>query len=219
MDYIYMGAVGNHGQSGMNSQILQEDHPIGTFYTWKYAGTNADGQSQFYAADGTLTTSPLTTDRYYAGNAQPKLTGGWHNTVTYKNFALDFLFRGVVGNKVMNVTLSNLNYPAEATHYNQHSMVLNSPVIDGNAAYTSTRYLEKGDYLRLDNITLSYDFKISNPLIKGLRIYTTVNNAFVITGYKGCDPEVYMGGLTPGIDDDNYYPKTRSYIFGVNVDF
>jgi iron complex outermembrane receptor protein len=219
VDYIYMGAVGNHGQSGMNSQILQEDHPVGTFYTWKYAGADANGQSQFYAADGTLTTSPLTTDRYYAGNAQPKLTGGWHNTVTYKNFALDFLFRGVVGNKVMNVTLSNLNYPAEATHYNQHSMVLDSPAIDMNAAYTSTRYLEKGDYLRLDNITLSYDFKISNPLVKGLRIYTTVNNVFVITGYKGCDPEVYMGGLTPGIDDDNYYPKTRSYIFGVNVDF
>ena len=119
----------------------------------------------------------------------------------------------------MNVTLSNLNYPVEATHYNQHRIVLESPVIDINAPYTSTRYLEKGDYLRLDNITLMYSFKFSNPLIQGLKLYSTINNAFVITGYRGADPDVNMGGITPGIDDDNYYPKTRSFIFGVNVDF
>ncbi len=219
VEYIYKGAVGNHGQSGMNSQILQEGYPVGQFYTWKYAGTDANGQSQFYKEDGTLTISPLTTDRHYAGNAQPKLTGGWHNTITYRNFTLDFLLRGVTGNKIMNVTLSNLNYPGEATHYNQHRMVLESSAIDINAPYTSTRYLEKGDYLRLDNITLMYAFKFSNPLIKGLKVYTTVNNAFVITNYRGSDPDVNLGGITPGIDDDNYYPKTRSFIFGVNVDF
>jgi len=221
VDYVYTGSVGNHGQSGMNSQILQEGYPIGTFYTWKYMGPAEDGQSQYLAADSvTLTTSPATSDRHYAGNAQPKLTGGWHNTITYKNVSLDFLFTGVTGNKVMNVTLSNMNYPAEATHYNQHRMVLESDVIDLNAPYTSTRYLEDGDYLRLDNITLAYDFKLANPLIKGLRVYSTINNAFIITkGYRGCDPEVNMGGITPGIDDDNYYPKTRSFIFGVNVDF
>jgi iron complex outermembrane receptor protein len=204
----------------MNSQILQEGYPIGTFYTWKYAGPDENGQSQYYKEDGeTLTTSPLTSDRHYAGNAQPKLTGGWHNTFTYKNLSLDFLLRGVTGNKVMNVTLSNLNYPGEATHYNQHSMVLESSVIDINAPFTSTRYLEDGDYLRLDNITLTYSFKLRNSLIKSLKIYSTINNAFVITGYRGCDPEVNMGGITPGVDDDNYYPKTRSFIFGVNVDF
>ena len=219
VEYIYVGAVGNHGQSGMNSQILQEGHPVGQFYTWKYAGPDANGQSQFYKEDGTLTTSPLTTDRYYAGNAQPKLTGGWHNTITYRDFTLDFLLRGVTGNKIMNVTLSNLNYPGEATHYNQHRMVLESSAIDINAPYTSTRYLEKGDYLRLDNITLMYAFRFSNPLIKGLKLYTTVNNAFVITNYRGSDPDVNLGGITPGIDDDNYYPKTRSFIFGLNVDF
>ena len=119
----------------------------------------------------------------------------------------------------MNVTLSNLNYPGEATHYNQHRMVLECDAIDLGAPYTSTRYLEKGDYLRLDNITLSYDFKIKNPLINSIGIYTTINNAFVITKYRGCDPEVNLGGITPGIDDDNYYPKTRSFIFGVNIDF
>jgi len=220
LDYLYIGSVGNHGQSGMNSQILQAGYPLGTFYTWVWKGFNDKGQSQFLAADGvTLTTSPTTSDRHYAGNAQPKLTGGWHNILRYKNFTLDFLLRGVTGNKIMNVTLSNLNYPGEATHYNQHRMVLECDAIDLGAPYTSTRYLEKGDYLRLDNITLSYDFKIKNPLINSIGIYTTINNAFVITKYRGCDPEVNLGGITPGIDDDNYYPKTRSFIFGVNIDF
>lgn len=218
-DYVYIGSVGNHGQSGMNSQIIESGHPIGQFYLWKYAGKDADGVSQFYDADGELTINPSTSDRYYAGSAQPKCIFGWHNTLTYRNFSLDFLFRGVTGNKVLNVTMSNLNYPAEATHYNMSRMTLSESVNDVNAHYTSTRYLEKGDYLRLDNITLAYTFDLTGSLIKGLSLYATVNNAFVITDYKGTDPEVFMGGLTPGIDDDNYYPKTRSFIFGVNVDF
>lgn len=220
MPYRYIGNVGNHGQSGMNSQILEEGKPLGTFYTWKYMGKDENDQSQYLAADSvSLTISPTPNDRHYAGNAQPKLTGGWHNTITYKNWALDFLLKGVTGNKIMNVTLSNLVYPAEAVHYNQHSLVLRDSQIDWNGANTSTRYLEKGDYLRLDNITLSYSFKFKNPLIKRLRIYSTVNNAFVITGYRGCDPDVNLGGIIPGIDDDNYYPKTRSFIFGLDVDF
>ncbi len=218
LDYLYRGAVGNHGQSGMNSQIIQPGYPIGEFYTWKYAGKDENGQSLFYKADGTLTTNPLTTDRFYAGDAQPKLTGGWHNTLSYKNFSLDFLLRGVTGNKIMNVTLCNLNYPAEATKYNQHRMVLEGG-IDMGAAYTSTRYLDKGDYLRLDNITLMYSFKTNSQIVRALKIYTTLNNAFIITKYRGLDPDVYLGGLTPGVDDDNYYPKTRSFILGINVDF
>ena len=220
VDYVYTGDVGNHGQSGMNTQILESGRPIGQFYLWKYAGKDADGVSQFYDADGELTINPATTDRYYAGSAQPKCIFGWHNTFSYRNFSLDFLFRGVTGNKVLNVTMSNLNYPAEATHYNMPTMTLGESVDDVNAHYTSTRYLEKGDYLRLDNITLAYKFNLpGSSLLKGLNIYATVNNAFVITDYKGTDPEVYMGGITPGVDDDNYYPKTRSFIFGVNVDF
>ncbi len=219
LDYVYMLSIGDHGQSGNKAQIIEEGRPLGQFYLWKYAGKNKDGVSQFYTADGELTTTPSGNDHFYTGNAQPKATGGWYNTLTCKNFTLDFLFRGVTGNKILNATLANLNYPAEATHYNMHKMTLDESVDDTGAHYVSDRYLEKGDYIRLDNVTLAYTFKLPASFIKNLKIYSTVNNAFVITKYKGTDPEVYMGGNTPGVDNDDYYPKTRSFIFGVNVEF
>lgn len=219
LDYIYVGAVGDFGQSGMSSQIIQEGHPIGQFYLWKWAGLNENGISQFYTKAGEFTINPSTDDRFYEGNAQPTATGGWFNTFTYKNLSLDFLLRGVAGNKILNVTMSNLNYLSEASHYNMPRMVLDEPITDNRSHYTSSRYLEKGDYIRLDNVTLAYTFKLKTPLIKNLRIYSTVNNVFIITGYKGLDPEVYMGGITPGIDDALYYPKTRTFMFGLNVDF
>ena len=219
LDYIKTAGVGEHGQSGYLSQIIQEGYPIGQFWIWKYAGHGSDGVSQFYKADGTTTINPGPDDHFYMGNAQPKATGGWYNSITYKNFNLDFLIRGVTGNKILDVTRADLNYPAEATHYNMSKMTLNEPINDTRAHYASSRYLEKGDYIRLDNVTLAYTFKKINPQIKNIRLYTTVDNVWVITGYKGLDPEVYMGGITPGIDNDNFYPKTRTFIFGVNVDF
>ena len=218
--YIKMAGVGEHGQSGNYVQIIEEGYPIGQFWIWKYAGRNEAGISQFYTADGSLTSNPSGNDHFYIGNAQPKATGGWYNSMSYKNLTLDFLFRGVTGNKILNVTRADLNYPAEVTHYNMPRMTWDEPINDDRAHYASSRYLEKGDYIRLDNVTLAYSFKMNKvPTIKNLKIYSTVNNLFVITGYKGLDPEVYMGGLTPGIDNDNFYPKTRTFIFGVNVDF
>jgi iron complex outermembrane receptor protein len=219
LSYIKTAGVGEHGQSGYLSQIIEEGHPIGQFYIWKYAGHNSDGVSQFYKADGTTTINPSPDDHFYEGNAQPKATGGWYNSFNYKRFSLDLLFRGVTGNKILDVTRADLNYPAEATHYNMPLMTEDEPINDTRAHYSSSRYLEKGDYIRLENVTLAYSFKIANQAIKNLRIYSTVNNVFVITGYKGMDPEVYMGGNTPGIDNGNFYPKTRTFIFGVNVDF
>jgi len=219
LSYIKTAGVGEHGQSGYLSQIIEEGHPIGQFYIWKYAGHNSDGVSQFYKADGTTTINPSPDDHFYEGNAQPKATGGWYNSFNYKRFSLDLLFRGVTGNKILDVTRADLNYPAEATHYNMPLMTADEPINDTRAHYSSSRYLEKGDYIRLENVTLAYSFKIANQAIKNLRIYSTVNNVFVITGYKGMDPEVYMGGNTPGIDNGNFYPKTRTFIFGVNVDF
>jgi TonB-dependent starch-binding outer membrane protein SusC len=66
---------------------------------------------------------------------------------------------------------------------------------------------------------LAYNFKKVSQYIKSIRVYTSVNNAFVITKYSGIDPEVNQGGIAPGVDSDNFYPKTRTILFGVNVSF
>jgi len=219
-EYIDQHGVGQHGQSGNYSHRIQAGYPIGQFCLWEYAGENESGISQFVLADGSLSINPSSLDRKMtAENAQPKVTGGWSNVISYKSFSLDFLLRGVAGNYILNTTRADLNYPAEVVRYNLSKEAINEPINNIRANYTSTRYLEKGDYLRLDNITLSYTPKISSPFLQKLTVYTTVNNAFVLTNYTGIDPEIHMGGLNPGIDDRNFYPKTRSFIFGVNVDF
>jgi hypothetical protein len=74
--------------------------------------------------------------------------------------------------------------------------------------------------LRLDNTTLGYTFKKGIiPGVSSLRLYTTANNLFVITGYKGIDPEINQGGTAPGVDTNNFYPKTRTFLFGLNLSF
>ncbi|HSC37954.1 MAG TPA: hypothetical protein VLD19_08795, partial [Chitinophagaceae bacterium] len=70
-----------------------------------------------------------------------------------------------------------------------------------------------------DNATLGYTIKTNTPAISRLRLYVAANNLFTITSYRGLDPEINIGGLTPGIDNRNYYPKTRSFLFGVNMLF
>ena len=89
-----------------------------------------------------------------------------------------------------------------------------------NVAYlTSDRYLEDGSYARLDNATIGYSVKTKIAAISKLRFYVTGTNLFTITDYRGIDPEINIGGLTPGIDSKNYYPKTRSLIIGANLVF
>ncbi len=210
LDYVYTSANKNAGQSNTYNQIIQENYPVGQFYLWKWAGRNDEGVSQFYTKDGGVTTSPSSDDRFYVGNAQPKAIFSWNNTITYKKLSLNMFFRGVSGNMILNNTRAGLNYPAECTHYNMLKTTMDEPIEDTKAHYTSDRYLEKGDYIRLDNLSLSYN-------LNNFQLYVTMNNVFVITGYKGLDPEVELGGLTPGVDANDYYPKTRTLLLGVKL--
>lgn len=211
--------LGGKGQSGNWSQLLQVGQPIGTFDIWHYAGTNAQGITQIRAKDGTDTLTPTTNDFYLAGNAQPKVLLGWSNTFLYKNFDLNFFFRAVTGNKILNATLAGLNDPQDTHQENIPKFSLNESYNDYNAPLISDRFLENGAYLRLDNATLGYTFKVRTKAINRLRIYASGNNLFIVTKYRGIDPEVNNGGLTPGIDNNNFYPKTRSFLLGANVIF
>ena len=210
------------GQSGASIQVLMSGQPIGTFYTYKYAGKDENGVSQYVNSDGTLTSDvgQLSVDDYKVlGNAQPKLLLGWNNNIRYKNFDMNFFFRGVFGNKIMNVTRADLFRPSTATINNIPVDARNESVDDFNSYRYSSRFVEKGNYLRLDNATIGYNFPKMGKDIKKLRLYATVNNLFVITKYKGIDPEINQGGTAPGVDARNFYPKTRTFLFGVNASF
>ncbi|MEO7992033.1 MAG: TonB-dependent receptor [Chryseolinea sp.] len=205
------------GQSGSSLQLLKEGHPLGQFFTLQYAGKNDQGVSQFIGKDGSLTTTPTRADYNYAGNAQPKFLMGWSNNLRYKNFDLNIFIRGVFGNKIFNATRADLFRPTTAMSTNILADAADESPADGNAYKYSTRFIEDGSYIRFDNATLGYNIKVISKYIKTFRVYTSVNNLFVITKYNGVDPEVNQGGIAPGVDYNNFYPKTRTFLFGVKV--
>ena len=206
-----------------------EGCPIGQFYTYEWAGYNEQGVSQFYVHDpetgertGETTTSPKETDQTKTGSAQPKLTYGWNNTLNWKKWSLNLFFQGTVGNKSVNARRAQYN---SVNLISQGKNVLKEALTDQkygdvNAQYPSDRYLENGSYLRLATLTLSYNLGQIGDWVSNLSLYATCNNLFTITGYKGTDPEVELGGLTPGIEvRDNYYPHTRTFLLGMKLNF
>lgn len=208
------------GQTGETIQLVVAGQPIGLFYTYEYAGKDASGVSQYLNAKGELTTKPkIGADYKVLGNAQPTLMLGWSNSFNYKNWDLNIFIRSVLGNKIMNITRADLFRPNTARFTNIPVEVANESTADVNSYRYSSRFLENGGYLRLDNATLGYSFKNISNSVKRIRLYTSVNNLFVITGYKGIDPEINQGGLAPGVDSNNFYPKTRTFLIGLNATF
>lgn len=209
------------------TQRIMEGEPIGTFYTYQYAGI-VNGRSEYYVLDengnrtGETTNNPSLKDRSITGCAQPKLNAGWNNTLTYKNWSLNAFITGVFGNDV---------YNSARAHYTSAQMFsdgknvlkefLNNPASDASGSLPSDRFIEKGSYVRLQTLSLSYTFRnCFNDWIQDLTLYGTANNLFTITNYKGLDPEVNMGGIDPGIDYRwSRYPHTRTFMVGVKINF
>jgi iron complex outermembrane receptor protein len=220
LNQIPTAYLGGKGQTGNWSQVVKEGQPLGTFALWNYMGKNAAGTSTFKKADGTIiATQPLTSDFMVAGNAQPKFIYGWNNTFAYNNLDLSFFIRGVYGNKILNNTLAALNNPADSKFNNIPRFTSNEAFTDNVAYLTSDRFLEDGSYLRLDNLSLGYNLLNVSKSIRKIRLYTTLTNVLTITKYTGIDPELNIGGLTPGIDNRNYYPKTRTFLLGLSLNF
>lgn len=217
------------GQSGGSSLVIREGYPLGTLFTHRFAGFEYDegsttrGHSLFYDRDGEITATPTdVTDYHLLGNTQPKVTFGWNHNLSYKNWSLDLMFTGVYGHKVLNATLAGLNYVSRATHFNQPQYVLESgqPFGDTRSQFMSDRYIERADHLRLQNAQLAYTFRSTpDATVKNISIYTNVNNAFVITKYRGIDPELNMSGIDPGIDNNNFYPMPRAFQIGAKLGF
>lgn len=213
---FYTANVGGRGQSGaLGYQIIREGLPLGSFYTLRYAGKDSAGKSMFFDKAGNASTANTGFENFeVTGSAQPKLLYGWNNTFRYKQFDFNFFIRGVYGNQILNATLADMTAPIYAFQTNIAKEALSESINDDKAQFVSDRYLESGSYLRLDNATLGYTFKMKGS--RSLRLYASGNNLFIITKYKGVDPEINMAGQTPGIDYRNFYPKTRSAIFGLN---
>ena len=229
VDYIDQANPNIGGFATTNVQRIMEGYPLGTYYSWEWAGYNSDGVSTFYVHDaetgertGEVTTSPEDKDRAVTGYAQPFLTLGWDNTLTFKRWALNAFFQGNFGGKVFNAPRAQYSAVANAPEKNVLAEVVTEQRWSDSAMSQapSDRYLEDGSFLRLATLTLSYDFGKVQDYLQNLTVYATCNNAFVLTKYKGLDPEVDLGGITPGIDWREYrYPHTRTLMLGVKIGF
>ena len=212
------GTVQGQGVTGTLVQIIANNQPINEFYGKRIDSIDKKGTIHFLKAKNK--SDSLT----YLGNPQPKFTYSITNNFKFKNFDLNIFFNGVYGNKIFNNTAMLLDKQNLNQSKNALSYFVNDNTNSTNATNVSNRYVEDGSYFRLSNITLGYNVNIkTNPWIKNVRIYVSGSNLFVITPYKGYDPDVsstenYNGINSFGIDITNY-PKARTYAMGLNVTF
>ncbi|MFA9187884.1 TonB-dependent receptor [Flavobacterium sp. FBOR7N2.3] len=221
------GAAQGGGQTGATINGVFNGQPIGSFYMLEFTGIGADGLNQFEDTnqDGQI----LDNDRIIAGSALPDYIYAFYLNFKYKNFDLGANFNGTVGNKIYNhVAMTSFNRGQLANSFNttgRASEFLNEASTNSNTV--STRYLEDGSFLRLNNATLGYNL---NPKSIGLdnvmdniRLSVTGQNLFVITKYSGYDPELNTGisvGEIQSFGIDYFsYPRNRTILLGLNVAF
>ncbi len=224
---ITTGAAQGAGQTGATINGYINNEPIGAFFMKEFIGIGADGLNQFtdVVPDG----ESLDNDRIVAGSALPDVLYAFYFKFNYKDFDLGFNFNGVSGNKIYNHTAMSLFSRGQlARSLNTTPFAVEFPnEIDTNSNEVSTRYLEDGSFLRLNNATLGYTLRAQNiglgDWVNSLRLTLTGQNLFVISDYSGFDPEVNTGAATDGIQtfgiDRFTYPSPRTLLVGLNVSF
>ena len=197
------------------TQRLIEGQSLGTFYGPVWKGIWEDGTD-----DVVDSIAGRVAEEYWSnlGCAYPKLNLGWSNSFHYRNWSLSASLRSAIGGKVYNTYRACYENVTRIGLRNIISSWLDDTSFTGNPIHSS-KYLEDATYLKLDNLTLTYNIPLENKYIKGARVYVTGQNLLCITGYKGVDPEVSLGGLSPGIESTSYYPRTRTFTLGVNLNF
>jgi TonB-dependent starch-binding outer membrane protein SusC len=223
---LVTGAAQGSGQTGATINGYINNEPIGAFYMYEFEGVK-DGISMY--KDTNKDGKVLDNDRAVVGSAIPKLIYGFYSNFNYKNFQLGLNFNGMYGSKVYNHTAMTL-FPkallAQSNNTTDFAVQYPNETL-ANANIVSTRYLEDGSFLRLNNATLSYNVQPSRvglgKAFQNIQFSVTGQNLFVLTDYSGFDPEVNTGSTSAGIQtfgiDRFTYPKARTFLIGLNLTF
>ncbi|UIR54870.1 SusC/RagA family TonB-linked outer membrane protein [Sphingobacterium sp. SRCM116780] len=202
---------------------LYPGEDIGRFFIWKFAGFTDDGYWKLYDQDGNAfdvrDRSKTVGDKAFVGNAIPKLQLSWNNQFTYKNWDASIYMRSWIGHDVFNMINMYYSLPNVKGQNVLEEAFEKHKDIKGEKEL-SDYWLEKGTFLKVDAFNIGYAFKQNwiKPL-KSLRVYATARDLFVFTKYTGLDPEVNINGLEPGFEERNVYPKTRTFMMGLQVNF
>ncbi len=216
-EYIKTGKASGVVAEGSKTQIIKSGLAIGTFWGRKFTGFDSDGMETYLDAD-----DDGNADEVVIGDANPDFTYGFSNRFKWKKFDASLSFRGVVGNDIYNNTAAEFMYTNSCPGVNILHDALNSGVSRNQSSQFSSRWIEKGSYLRLDNVSVGYTFDTGkSKYFSNVRAYITGQNLFVITHYSGFDPEVRTntnkGNTAPIGIDYLSYPRPRVFMVGFNV--
>ncbi len=222
----------NYSDLGGPMQIMKPGYPLGSFYVYDWVGFNDKGANLYRKADGSLTTSPTSADLVTKGQATPKWTLGWNNTISWRNLSLNIFFNGALGMQRLNIsrfttasmsgvsrfiTLRDAYF--QGWDYVNDKSKAKYPSIsntDNKSFANSDFWLEDASFFKLKNITLSYMIPRYVTRFAEIHLSVSAQDVFTLTKYKGMDPEVYSGydGLDYGA-----YPVPRTFTFGVKLVF
>lgn len=224
LDVVGMPSPGTPG----NIQRLQEGMRVGSFYIQKSAGVDSTGALQVYSKDGEIIRADKASndDKRFIGNGLPSFTASLGNSFTYKNWDLNIYLRGAFGYDIFNTYAFYLGTPSTQADANVLTSAYGSSKyakLTNPATYSvlSDYFLESGDFVKIDNITLGYTKQFENKYIKSMRVYATGRNLKTFTKYTGGDPEIIeTNGLYPGVTNNlAYYPSTIQLLLGVQLTF
>jgi iron complex outermembrane receptor protein len=206
----YTGGLHGQGSSGAYAQVLAAGQPIDVYYLKEFQGFDKTTGLGIYGAQPE-----------FAGDPNPSLFTGFSTNLNYKKWGLTINMHGSFGNLIYNNTnMSVLNVNNIVGGRNIISNLVGNGESTANAITPSTRFLEKGDYMKLGNASLNYELGNIGKLIKGATIYLSGSNLFVISNYTGFDPEVNVDKTLNGIPslgiDYIGYPTARTFILGIN---
>ena len=210
-DNIQIGNVRGTGLSGVFAQRLTPGESIGTFYGREFLGIENGREI-------------LGNEIVDIGSAQPDFTYGISNSIFYKRFDVSFNLRGSVGNDILNLTALNMSYLSNLPAFNVLKSAVDAGVDRNQPKVYSSRWIEDGSFLRLDNLTVGYTLDTGNvSFLNSARFFVTGQNLFIITKYSGIDPEVNSevtgSGAAPLGIDYLSYPRARTITFGASLSF
>lgn len=211
------GAISGQGSTGAYVQKLASGYPLNVYYLRRFLGIDKTTGQSIYEDDGDVS--------YYGEDPNPNMLLGLSTEFSYKKFSLGINMNGAFGHYIYNNTATSVVPITNLGTRNVVASLINSPIKEdlSNPITTSDRYLEKGNYLKMANATLSYDLGKFVKFVKNSSISLTGQNLFVLTDFSGFDPEVNVDKNIGGIPSNGIeyipYPSARRFIFSINFGF
>jgi iron complex outermembrane receptor protein len=225
--FIQAGALNGQGLTGAYAQVVTNDEPIYSYYMYEWRGYDANGASIYADAAGNDTDLGLAAKKLVGKQGLPKMNVGFSTNVNYKNFDAGVSFYGAFGHYLYNNTANAYFFKgAFLGGKNVPASVATSAQAQGDPNSPSTKYLEKGDFLRMGNLTFGYTFNgqaLEKLKIKSARFFVNGQNLLLFTNYSGFDPEVNtdksLNGVPSAGIDYLSYPRSKAISLGLNVTF